>query len=52
MELSKPQDSKPYILGGNWLSPKNKYFLYFGEWNFIVPNLKKFLCFSKQNLYI
>ena len=29
MELSKPQDSKPYILGGNWLSPKKQIFLVF-----------------------
>ena len=30
-------------------SPKNKKFLYLGEWNFVAPNLKNFFYFSKKD---
>ena len=33
-------------------SLKNKKFLYFEKWNFLAPNLKNVLYFSKKNLYI
>ena len=45
MELSKPQDSKPYILGGNWLSPKKQIFLVFWGMELYSPKSKKILMF-------